>query len=168
MDNGLSNIQYSLAGLERQMESLQRRNSALEEQLGQLQIEENIVEDWLQVPFRIVSLGIGATSIIQSRVGGDGPFDLVEITHTAVDSAGAANSDFRVLIREGEAVGRSLTQDQEQIDADNTSGTAQRPYIIKGRRRFRGNITITVEITNTSVNTNTIELVLHGIKVFTR
>lgn len=157
-----------LQGMNSQLSNLRGEMENMKAELGQIKVEENVVEDWLQIPFRVEALGAGATSVLTSRVGGDGPFDLIEITHTATNAGGTANSNFRVVIREGESVGRSLTQDQAPVDASNTSGTASLPYIIKGRRRFRSNITITVEITNTDATANTIELVLHGIKVFTR
>jgi len=164
----MSDLGNLLNNLGNELGQLRGEQAAMRKELAQLKVEENVVEDWLQIPFRVTTLGIGATSVLTSRVGGDGPFDLIEITHTAVNAGGNANDNFRVIIREGESVGRALSQDQAAIDAANTSGTAQLPYIIKGRRRFRSNITITVEITNTDAAANTIELVLHGIKVFTR
>ncbi len=136
--------------------------------LGQVSVSENATEDWLQIPFRFVTIAAGAAALVTRTIAGDGPFDLIEITHVATDTAGVLNDDFRVLIREGESVGRPLTMDGDFVDAANTSGTAQRPYIIKGRRRYRANIAIAVEIVNTSALANTIELVLHGLKVFTR
>jgi hypothetical protein len=137
--------------------------------LGRLKVAQDVAEDWLEIPYRFVTIPAGGTAVLTRTVAGDGPFDLIEITFTA--KAGTSltpNSDFRFRIKEGEAVGRTLTQDGEFVDADNSAGTAQRPYIIKGRRRYRANIAIQVEITNTSTETNTIEIVLHGIKVFTR
>lgn len=150
---------------------LKARLEAELEDLGRLKVAEDVTEDWQQIPFRFVGLAPGQTAVVTRTIAGDGPFDLIEITHTAVSSAGTPNDGFRIRIKEGESVGRTLTQDGEPVDAANTSGTAQRPYIIKGRRRFRANIAIVVEVTNTYVNgseTNTIEVVLHGIKVFTR
>lgn len=148
---------------------LQEQIASLGEQLGQMKINEAVTEDWLQIPFRFNDLLPGATAIVTRTISGDGPFDLVEITHTALaGDPPAFNDNFRVRIREGESVGRSLTIDNEFVDANNTSGTAQRPYIVKGRRRYRANIAIIVEVTNTASENNTIELVLHGIKVFTR
>ena len=139
--------------------------------MGRLKVAEDVTEDWVLFPFRFLSIAPGATSVLTKTVSGDGPFDLIEITYTAVDGATppVASNAFRFRIKEGEAVGRTLTQDGDFIDADNGLGTAQRPYIIKGRRRFRANIAIQCEITNTSASaTLTIEVVLHGIKVFTR
>ena len=151
----LSNLQAQIAGLE---------------SVGRLKVADDVVEDWLEIPFRFVGIASGATAILTRTISGDGPFDLIEGTFTAVSSAGLANSAFRFRVREGESVGRALTIDNEFIDADNGLGTAQRPYIIKGRRRYRANIAIVVEITNTLAGpaSNTIEIVLHGIKVFTR
>jgi hypothetical protein len=140
-------------------------------QLGRLKVAEDVTEDWVLFPFRFLSIAPGGTAVITKTVSGDGPYDAIEITYTAVDAATppVATNAFRFRIKEGEAVGRTLTQDGDFIDADNGAGTAQRPYIIKGRRRFRANIAIQVEITNTSASaTLTIELVIHGIKVFTR
>lgn len=164
MNNRQNMGEADLAGM---VGDLQDQIGAMQAELGQLKIQEAVTEDWLQIPFRFVGLAIGGTAIVTRTVSGDGPFDLVEITHTAI-SAGGPNDNFRVRVREGESVGRSLTIDNEQVDANNTSGTAQRPYIIKGRRRYRANIAIIVEVTNTDANPNTIEMVLHGIKVFTR
>lgn len=164
----MSGLEGYISSLNSQFQSLRSDVSNIKQELGQIKVEENVVEDWLQIPFRVEDLAAGATSVLTSRVGGDGPFDLIEITHTAVNAGGTSNNNFRILVRESESVGRALSQDQAPIDAANTSGTAQLPYIIKGRRRFRSNITITVEITNTDATTNTIEVVLHGIKVFTR
>jgi len=163
----------NLGDLEAQMAELR----AMQQQqmsmggLGRLKVSEDVTEDWLQIPYRFVGLASGATAVLTRTIAGDGPFDLIEITHRAVSSGGTVNDDFRIKIKEGESVGRTLTIDGEFIEATNTSGTAQRPYIIKGRRRFRANIAIVVELTNTFLSgqeTNTIELVLHGIKVFTR
>lgn len=137
--------------------------------LGRLKVAEDVTEDWLQIPFRFVSMAAGTTSVLTRTISGDGPFDLIEITFTARQGTSLTdNSNFRFRVKEGEAVGRTLTQDGEFVDADNSAGTGQRPYIIKGRRRFRANIAIQVEVTNTATEANTIELVLHGIKVFTR
>jgi len=167
--NRLSGLgEEELAGV---VGELQDQIASLSDQLGQMKISEAVTEDWLQIPFRFVSLLPGATSIVTRTIAGDGPFDLVEVTHTALSGDAAPftpNDDFRIRIREGESVGRSLTLDNEFVDANNSSGTAQRPYIIKGRRRYRANIAIIVEVTNTSLDPNTIEVVLHGIKVFTR
>lgn len=163
-----------MAGMGELVNTLNARVVDLEQQLsglGRLKVAEDVTEDWLQIPFRFVAVASGSTMVVTRTIAGDGPFDLIEITHRAVSSGNTENSDFRIRIKEGESVGRTLTIDGEFIDASNTSGTAQRPYIIKGRRRFRANIAIVAEVTNTFVNgqeTNTIELVLHGIKVFTR
>jgi|GEM_PF-5280447 hypothetical protein len=154
----------SLGQVQNYLENLNDRLASLE----QVSVSQDATEDWLQIPFRFVNIAAGANALVTRTIAGDGPFDLIEITHVAIDAAGAANDLFRVLIREGESVGRPLSMDGDFIDAGNTSGTAQRPYIIKGRRRFRANIAIAVEITNISANVNTIELVLHGLKVFTR
>lgn len=158
--------------LGREIETLKTENQSLQSQvdaLGRLTVSE-VTEDWLQIPFRFVAFAAGATGVLTRTVSGDGPFDLVEVSYTSVDSSGAANSDWRVRVKEGEAVGRALTQDSDFVDIGNTAGTAQLPYIIKGRRRFRANIAIQVEVTNTHAGppTNTLEFVLHGIKVFTR
>tara|TARA_Y100000310_G_C20585942_1_gene765407 strand:- start:185 stop:676 length:492 start_codon:yes stop_codon:yes gene_type:complete len=161
----------SLGEIQDYLTNLGDRISGLEGSgLGQVQVSEDATEDWLQVPFRFVTIASGAAALVTRTIAGDGPFDLIEISHVAVDSAGTVNDNFRVLIREGESVGRPLTMDGDFVDAANTSGTAQRPYIIKGRRRFRANIAIAVEVVNTTAAplTNTIELVLHGLKVFTR
>ena len=138
--------------------------------LGRLKVAEDVTEDWLQNPYRFVSMAAGTTAVITRTVSGDGPFDLIEITYRAknTDDTTPSNSNFRFRIKEGEAVGRTLTQDGEFVDAENSGGTGQRPYIIKGRRRYRANIAIQVEVTNTDALANTIEIVLHGIKVFTR
>ena len=137
--------------------------------LGRLKVAEDVTEDWVIFPFRFLSVPAGSTVVLTRTVSGDGPFDLIEISFTAIDDTNSvANANFRFRIKEGEAVGRTLTQDGEFIDANNGAGTAQRPYIIKGRRRYRANIAIQVEITNTDAEPNTIELCLHGIKVFTR
>jgi hypothetical protein len=140
-------------------------------ELGRLKVAQDVTEDWMLIPYRFVDIPSGSTAVLTRTIAGDGPFDLVEITFTAISSGGTVNDGFRFRIREGEAVGRTLTQDGEFTDAANAAGTAQRPYIIKGRRRYRANIAIVIEITNTFTSgqeTNTIELVLHGIKVFTR
>ena len=154
----------SIGQVQNYLENLSDRLSNLE----QVSVTEDATEDWLQIPFRFVTIAAGANALVTRTIAGDGPFDLIEITHVAFDDNGLANDLFRVLIKEGESVGRPLSMDGDFIDANNTSGTAQRPYIIKGRRRFRANIAISCEITNTSGNPNTIELVLHGLKVFTR
>lgn len=158
----------SLGELQAEVSELRQVLDGTLGELGRLKVAEDVTEDWVIFPFRFLDMPAGSTSILTRTVSGDGPFDLIEITFTAIDSADAANSDFRFRIKEGEAVGRTLTQDGEFIDANNGAGTAQRPYIIKGRRRYRANIAIQVEITNTSANVNTIEMALHGIKVFTR
>ena len=159
---------FTVGQLQQQLNQLAEQNNAIVSEMGRLKVEEAVTEDWLQIPFRFVSLGIGATAQITQTVSGDGPFDLVEVTHTARNAAGTANDNFRIRIREGESVGRSLTINNEFVDAANTSGTGQRPYIIKGRRRYRANIAIIVEVTNTDAGVNTIECTLHGIKSFTR
>ncbi len=162
-----------MQGLERQLSDLRENNEALQgqlEDLGRLKVAENVTEDWLQIPFRFVAVAASATVVLTRTVSGDGPFDLIEITDTSIASDGTVNDSWRIRIKEGEAVGRTLSADGEFVDLANTSGTGQRPYIIKGRRRFRANIAIQVEATNTFAGpaTNTLELVLHGIKVFTR
>jgi hypothetical protein len=169
----LGDLQNYLGNIEREMRELRNKNEELEnqiEELGRLTVTDQVTEDWLQVPFRFVGFASGATSVVTRTVAGDGPFDLVEITYTSVDSQGQQNADWRIRIKEGEAVGRALTQDSEFVDLSNTAGTGMFPYIIKGRRRFRANIAIQVEVTNTHPGpmTNTLELVLHGIKVFVR
>jgi hypothetical protein len=171
--SSISEINSYLANLERDMRDLRARNEQLEGQiaeLGRLTVTEQVTEDWLQIPFRFVAFASGATSVVTRTISGDGPFDLIEITYTSVDSQGNANTNWRIRIKEGEAVGRALTQDSDFVDLVNTAGTASLPYIIKGRRRFRANIAIQVEATNTHPGpaTNTLELVLHGVKVFTR
>jgi hypothetical protein len=157
----------AIGEIQNYLDSLHDRLASLES-MDQVQVTEDATEDWLMIPFRFVTIAAGANALVTRTIAGDGPFDLIEITHVATDAAGTANNNFRVLIREGESVGRPLSMDGDFIDANNTSGTAQRPYIIKGRRRFRANIAIAVELTNTDALANTIELVLHGLKVFTR
>jgi len=165
----LGDLTVMMSRLQGQMADLGARNAALEAELGQLKVTESVTEDWLQIPYRFVGLASGGTSTVTQTIAGDGPFDLIEITGHALNAVGGVNTDYRLRIREGEAVGRSLTINNEFVDADNSVGTALRPYIIKGRRRFRANIAIVVEVTNTDpLNANTVEIVLHGIKVFTR
>jgi len=152
-----------------ELEEIKSRLSDLENDgMGQVEVTSEVTEDWLQIPFRFVSVGALSTALVTRTIAGDGPFDLVQITHTAVDANSVSNDNFRVRIREGESIGRALTQDGEFVDANNTSGTASEPYIIKGRRRFRANIAIAIDVTNTLSVTNTIEMVLHGLKVFVR
>lgn len=170
---GLGDVQNYLGYLNQAVETLKAENNSLKGQMGELgriMVSDAVTEDWLQMPFRFVAIAASTTAVLTRTVGGDGPFDLIEITSTSVSSTGVANDSWRIIIKEGEAVGRALTQDQQPVDLANTSGTAQRPYIIKGRRRFRANIAIQVEATNTfpGPDTNTLELVLHGIKLFTR
>ncbi len=176
MTNDLSDLgqmQDLIGRFERKVDRMTGKQEEMEDTLGELsriKVSDSVTEDWLQIPFRFVAVAPAATAIITRTIAGDGPFDLIEITHTAESSTGTANDDVRIRIKEGEAVGRTLTQDGDFVDIANTSGTAQRPYIIKGRRRYRANIAIQVEITNSfgGPATNTIEVVLHGIKVFTR
>ena len=163
--NSLGEITNVLSGLSNQVGELQQSYMA---DLARLKVAEDVTEDWLQIPYRFVSVPIGGTSVLTRTISGDGPFDLIEITFTAANASGTANSNFRFRIKEGEAVGRTLTQDGEFVDANNSAGTAQRPYIIKGRRRYRANIAIQVEVTNTDAEINTLEICLHGIKCFTR
>jgi len=158
-----------ISDLRDRMVNMEADNRALADELSRLKVAEDVTEDWLQVPFRFVAVPTAATGVLTRTISGDGPFDLIEVTHLAFNSATlAVNDSFRLRIKEGEAVGRTLTLDNEFIEAVNGSGTAQRPYIIKGRRRYRANVAIVVEVTNTLAAANTIEVVLHGIKVFTR
>jgi hypothetical protein len=164
--NSLGEITNVLSGLSNQQGELQQAYMA---DLGRLKVAEDVTEDWLQIPFRFVDIPIGNTSVMTRTISGDGPFDLIEVTATALGGAAlVANTAFRFRIKEGESVGRTLTQDGEFVDCDNSAGTAQRPYIIKGRRRYRANIAIQVEIVNAYTDYNLIEIVLHGIKVFVR
>ena len=170
---GLGDIQNYLAGLSQQVSDLRAENNNLQGQmadLGRVMVSDTVTEDWLQMPFRFVAVATATTAILTRTVGGDGPFDMIEITSTSVSSTGIVNDSWRILIKEGESVGRTLSQDQQPVDLANTSGTAQRPYIIKGRRRYRANIAIQVEATNLFPGpaTNTLELLLHGLKLFTR
>lgn len=169
----LGDVQNYLGYLNQAIETLKTENQNLQGQMGELgrvMVSDAVTEDWLQMPFRFVAIATSTTAILTRTVGGDGPFDMIEITATSVSSLGVVNDSWRILIKEGESVGRTLTQDQQPVDLANTSGTAQRPYIIKGRRRYRANIAIQVEATNTLPGpaTNTLELLLHGIKLFTR
>jgi hypothetical protein len=164
-NNDLSGV---LARLEGRIGNLEANGQAMADHLAQIQVSEDVTEDWLQIPYRFENVESQATAILTRTIAGDGPFDLIEITYTSEDEQGAVNNDWRIRIREGESVGRTLTQDGAFIDIDNTAGTAQRPYIIKGRRRYRANIAIVVEITNVGAATGTLEVTLHGIKVFTR
>lgn len=170
LGNGGGDLGMVVGQLQEQLGQLQDQNQMLMEQMGRLSVQEAVTEDWLQIPYRFVGLAPGATAQLTVTISGDGPFDLIEVTHTSRTTDDLTDNDnFRIRIREGEAVGRSLTINNEFVDAENTSGTAQRPYIIKGRRRFRANIAIIVEVTNfDALETLTIEVVLHGIKVFTR
>ncbi len=156
--------------LQQQVQHLAAQNQQMASELGRLSVQENVTEDWLQLPFRFVSLAAGATSQVTRTISGDGPFDLIEITYTAIDTVtNLAVNQFRLRIREGEAVGRSLTIDNQFVDADNSAGSATRPYIIRGRRRYRANVGIVVEVTSTApTNAITLEVTLHGIKVWTR
>jgi len=168
LNGGLTGeLGFTVGQLQQQLNQLAEQNNAIVAQMGQLKVENTFTEDWMEIPFRFVALAAGGVAQVTQTISGDGPFDLVEITHTAL-VAGVPNDNFRIRIREGESVGRSLTLNNEFVDANNQSGTAQRPYIIKGRRRFRANIAVIVEVTNTDVAPNTIEVVLHGIKVWSR
>jgi hypothetical protein len=132
-------------------------------------------ENWLLIPYRFLAVPPGVVAganptLISRTIAMDGPFDLMEITHTAINQAvpPVANNNFQFVVREGRTVSRPLTQDAIFVDAATASGTAQRPYIIKGRRRFRANSALVVEIVNTDAFINDIEIVLHGIKVFSQ
>ncbi len=131
-------------------------------------------EDWLLIPYRFLAVPPGVVAgnpaLISRTIAMDGPFDLMEITHTAINHAAppVANNNFQFVVREGRTVSRPLTQVAIFVDAATASGTAQRPYIIKGRRRFRANSALVVEIVNTDAFANDIEIVLHGIKVFSQ
>ena len=175
----MGKIQSLLAGLG-------NRVAGLENTPGQPAslASQPVTEDWLVIPFQFGLVPAAAPgppvipsgALITTMVSGDGPFDLVEITHIATDN------NFTILIREGESVGRKLSMEQlvipppppggplipVGIQAANTSGTAQRPYILKSRRRYRAMVGITIEIQNFSLAPNNITVVLHGLKVFTR
>jgi hypothetical protein len=174
----MGKIQNLVAGLGNRVAGLENSN------LGQAAASGIVVEDWLVIPFQFGLLPAAiagppvrpSVALLTTMVSGDGPFDLVEITHIATDD------NFTILIREGESVGRQLSMDQlvippplppaplipAGIQAANTSGTAQRPYILKSRRRYRAMVGITIEIENFSLAPNDITVVLHGLKVFTR
>ena len=146
----------------------------LDNRLSGLEGRRPRTEDWMVVPFDfgIVPANPGPPlpppgALATQMVSGDGPFDLVEITHLAINGVGV-NNLFQMRIREGESTGRPLSRDGEFIEAASTSGTAQRPYVLKGRRRFRPNIPIVVEILNLSPIPNDIQIVFHGLKVFSR
>ncbi len=130
-------------------------------------------EDWLLIPFRFLlvppGVAVGNPALVSRTIAFDGPFDLIEITNTGLNHAAprVPNNDFEFTVREGRTVSRPLTQDAAFVDGPTTCGTAQRPYIIKGRRRYRANSALVVQVRNTNAFANDIEIVLHGIKVFT-
>ena len=77
----------SLGQVQNYLENLNDRLASLE----QVSVSQDATEDWLQIPFRFVNIAAGANALVTRTIAGDGPFDLIEITHVAIDAAGAGN-----------------------------------------------------------------------------
>jgi hypothetical protein len=157
---------YSYNGydpVQQQMQGLQQQIAQLSGQMGQLvpsrapqSAPEAVVEDWFSFVFR-GTIPANSTTILTQLNDATGHFDLVFVT-------GIKEGNYLLRIREGEQ-GKFLTANGEFIEDRNFVGTAQRPYFVKGRRRFRANSTIIIELADTSGADNDIEFCMHGIKV---
>lgn len=147
-------------------------------------VQQNVIEDWVQIIFKatigmnlIGGAALSQTAVSIQNVDGTGHFDLVSVTGTSrtINGGSLTISDpnrvpYFLRIRE-EELGEVLTVDGDWIDMRNFVGTAQRPYYLKGRRRFRANTAIIMEfdlgphmVTEYSIETD-IEVVFNGIKV---
>src|SRR3990172_11890938 len=142
--------------------SLEHRLSALVPDRAPAPVAEAVTEDWQSFIFNVV-LTAGGTGVTTQLNDATGHFDLVFITAVSTVTDHDLPS-FNVRVREGEQ-GKFLTSNGNFIDWRNWTGTAQRPYFLKGRRRFRANTTMIIEFQETSGAPNTIQVALHGIKV---
>jgi hypothetical protein len=115
-----------------------------------------LVEDWTLFVFRGTIPASGQLTLTQLN-DATGHFDLVEIT-------GINQGDYELRIREN-FQGKFLQQRADFVNVSNIVGTALRPYFIKGRRRFRANTTLVIEVRDLSGADNEIEIVFHGAKV---
>ena len=177
MSGALGQISQSLNSIAGKLNSQDSRMQALETNIQQLQrvvperapepAPQAVVEDWTVFVFNVSLTAQQLTGTATSLVDATGHFDLFAIT--AVNSVDPTNTlpVFEFRIREGDQ-GKFLTAVSAFIDGRNMTGTAQRPYLLGGRRRFRANTTIAIEFTNITtgpVQDVDIQLCLHGIKV---
>jgi hypothetical protein len=121
-----------------------------------------VTEDWYTFVFDAV-IPAGLQTIATQLNDATGHFDLVFITAISTVTDRALPS-FNFRIREGEQ-GKFLTANGDFLDWRNGTGTAERPYYVKGRRRFRANSTLIVEFADLSGQDNTVQFAMHGIKV---
>jgi hypothetical protein len=173
--NALGQIQESLSTIASAVRRQENRINELEGSgMGRIVPErapepapQAVTEDWTVFVFN-VALTVGQpTGTATNLVDATGHFDLFAIT--AVNSVDPSKTlpvyEFR--IREGDQ-GKFLTSTSAFVDGRNMTGTAQRPYLLGGRRRFRANTTIAIEfsnITSAPVVDVEIQLCMHGIKV---
>lgn len=139
--------------------ALNRRLGSLERMVPERAPEpapEAVIEDWVSFVFN-VTLNADGTGVDTELNDATGHFDLVFVT-------GISDGNYRLRVRDGEQ-GKHLTANATFIDHRNFVGTSERPYFLKGRRRFRANTTIIMEFTEISGLPNDIEVALHGIKV---
>lgn len=160
--SGLDEAEHKLVHLSNRLSSM-----------GDLVVEDQrmdesvagIEEDWLQMVFDITWDNAENTIISIDQLNeSTGPFDLVYITSVQRRQVGGGTPDYELRIREN-FQGKFMQHRGDFVFFQNVTGTAQLPYYVKGRRRFRPNSNIEIEFRPLDSGTAIVQLVLHGIKV---
>jgi len=149
-------ISNQLSELSLQVMSLKNQIADLVPDRADEPAPSGVVEDWIMFIFAGQIPANGNLTITQLN-DSTGAFDLVFIT-------GIEDGNYQLRVREN-FQGKYLQQQGNFVNFANMVGTAQRPYYIRGRRRFRPNTTIVLELTDLSGLANDVQIVFHGVKV---
>lgn len=162
--NGLGSLFLSkMDNLNSHIADMSQRIASLEELLphrADVDGPAGTIEDWTQFVFEGIVAASGSTTFTQLN-DSSGHFDVAYITGTKSPDA---NTNYELRIREN-FQGKYMQHRGDFIEFANAVGTAERPYWLKGRRRFRANSTIQIEINNLTAIQTTIQIVFHGMKV---
>jgi hypothetical protein len=126
-----------------------------------------VTEDWTVFVFNASMTGGQLTTTATNLVDATGHFDCFAITQVNNIDPEAFLPAYEFRIREGDQ-GKFLTAVSAFVDYRNMAGSARRPYLFGGRRRFRANSTIAIEFSNVTtgpVQDVNVQLCLHGVKV---
>jgi len=127
----------------------------------------NIIQDWLQIPFNGVVPANGQLPITQN-IPADFHFNLLYITGVA----SVLPADLTLTIRDN-STDSYMQYNGNPVEWENVIGTApaggmssaNAPYSLFGLRRYTARGSITIDLWNVNVANQTVEIVLHGIKV---
>lgn len=111
----------------------------------------------------VLAAAVGAVVNGTINIGADADFQCNYLTATVIQAGLVVVNWGGTILINDTAIGKTFTNAPAALDAFR--GNGQLPYPFNPARRFRGNSSITITLTNNVATATTVEVVFHGNKI---